>query len=236
MMIAAQARAPMNPSSHQPPEVPGGQQALVRQSDTGHCADDSAGQSGIEVARQQLLGMDPAVTLLGQEGPADTVEQQSQAGENRQNGPHHPYEHRIDAQALGEASSHTAHEALLGAHQAGSAQGVEEGGQGTAVPAEPEVSALRRFPGAAIAVRSWLVGGCGAARGLSPGGWSIRRGAVRGPLLVGGMAGRGARGGAPVGCGGVGGVGLVGIGCGCGGFAHGTMVGPVRPERDRGLP
>ena len=175
-------------------DVPVGDEtaAECRHADDRH--PDGARQARVETAGEGLLQVDAPIGLLGQEGPGQAVEDQSDTGEEREHHPHATHQGGVQVEAVGHATGHARDPALVGAHEARAAQGVEEAvsrtalrpGLGAAVLLEggrgARLRAVRRtLPGIALGAVSILcVGrgeGCGGVRGIGTGGGTtVRRG------------------------------------------------------------
>ena len=127
--------------------------------------------------------MNAPVGLLGQKRPGHAVEDQPDSGEDREHHPHAANQDGVQTEAVSHAAGHAGDPALVGAHEARAAQGVEE-------------TTRRAVPGAGLGLPVGLVRGAGV--GL--------RSVVR-PLLgaVLGAAGLGTGSAGGIGRGGVGG-------------------------------
>ena len=102
--------------------------AVVRGGQAGQEDDDRPGQAGAHVARQGLLEVDTPVGLLRQERPGQAVENQAEAGEDRQDEPDAAHKRDVHAEAPRRPARDSAEPPLIGAHQAGAPGGVEEAG------------------------------------------------------------------------------------------------------------
>ena len=175
-------------------DVPVGDETATECRHTDDRHPDGARQARVETAGEGLLQVDAPIGLLGQEGPGQAVEDQSDTGEEREHHPHATHQGGVQVEAVGHAPGHARDPALVGAHEARAAQGVEEavsrsalrsglgaavlleGGRGTRLR-----SVLRSPPGIALgAVGTLRAGrgeGCGGVRGIGTGGGTtVRRG------------------------------------------------------------
>ena len=175
-------------------DVPVGDETATECRHTDDRHPDGARQARVETAGEGLLQVDATIGLLGQEGPGQAVKDQPDTGEEREHHPHATHQGGVQVEAVGHATGHARDPALVGAHEARAAQGVEEAvsrtalrpGLGAAVLLEggrgARLRAVRRtLPGIALGAVSILcVGrgeGCGGVRGIGTGGGTtVRRG------------------------------------------------------------
>ena len=197
--------------SREPPQVdvPGGDEAVTERRHTHDRHTDGSRQAGVEAAGERLLQVDAPVGLLGQEGPGHAVQDQSDTGEDREHYPYAAHQNRIQTEAVGDPAGHTGDPALVGAHEARAAQGVEE---------TARRAALGPGPGPAVL----LVGGDGP-------GLRARLRAVLGAASAAGAVGVGRTGGRGVG-------GRVAVRRGSGHVIHAINSSPPRPAPRSGDP
>ena len=160
----------------------------------GRCANDHAGhgthQACLHTTVKNLLGVDPAVGLLGQEEPPQAVEDQADAGEDVQHQPDTADQDRIHTQATGHAARHAPDPPLVTAYDAKTPHRGEEARTRRARAAGAAGAVRGGLPGGHRA--SWASAGRGAIRsgaGLT-GGLACRAGWVGGAVLTSWVGGR----------------------------------------------
>ena len=107
-------------------DVPVGDETATECRHTDDRHPDGARQPCVETAGEGLLQVDAPIGLLGQKGPGQAVEDQPDTGEEREHHPHATHQGGVQVEAVGHATGHARDPALIGAHEARAAQGVEE--------------------------------------------------------------------------------------------------------------
>src|SRR5690606_24980235 len=79
------------------------------------------------VAATELLDVDAPVGLLGQQGPREAVQHETDPDEEHARDEHGPHDERVDAELARDAPAHAADPTVRGADDAGPAHGGEEG-------------------------------------------------------------------------------------------------------------
>jgi len=95
--------------------------------DPDHHERGRARERGVEPAADRFLEVDATVRLLGQERPRQPVDHECEPAEEGEDHERAADQERIDAEPARQAGRHATDPAVVRAHDAGAAQGVEEG-------------------------------------------------------------------------------------------------------------